>query len=284
MKKILVLLFVIFLLTGCDFVDDFSDRYLYTTSYPIEYAASMLYKDHANISSVYPNGATSSYEVTEKKKDIYSEGETFIYSGISNEATLARDLLNRNGKLQIIDATKGISNNYSFTRVWLSPSNYLMLCSNIKSSLIDYSTNTYIKEEIAENYDLLNEKISELDVQLYNIGKNGNYNTILSTSDDLNFLTKYNINVISIDEKNESIDKSYADAKKLIDEKKIMYVYYIEGQVLNETQEKFITSNSLKKIEINDLFTLSEEERKDNKDYISLMNEIIEKYKTELYK
>ena len=284
MKKLLVLFAFIFLLSGCDFVDDFSDKYVYTTSYPIEYATTMLYKDHANISSVYPNGANSKYEVTDKKKEKYADSETFIYSGISNEAFLARDLLNINGKLQIIDATKGISNNYSYTRVWLNPANYLMLCSNIKSSLIEYNENAYVKEEIAKNYDLLNEKISELDVQLYNIGRNGNYDTILTTSDDLNFLTKYNINVVSIDEKNEQSDKSYADAKKLITDKKIEYIYYIEGQELNPTQEKFISDNSLKKIEINDLFTLSEEERAENKDYISLMNEIIEKYKTELYK
>ncbi len=284
MKKILVLLSIILLLSGCDFVEDFSDKFVYTTSYPIEYATTMLYKDHANISSVYPNGANSKYEVTDKKKEKYAEGETFIYSGISNEAFLARDLLNINGKIQIIDATKGISNNYSYTRVWLNPANYLMLCSNIKSSLIEYNDNAYVKEEIAKNYDLLNEKISELDVQLYNIGRNGNYDTILSASDDLNFLTKYNINVISIDEKNEQSDKSYADAKKLIADKKIEYLYYIEGQELNTSQEKFVSDNGLKKIEINDLFTLSEEERAEEKDYIILMNEIIEKYKTELYK
>jgi ABC-type Zn uptake system ZnuABC Zn-binding protein ZnuA len=284
MKKIIILLITLLIITGCDWVDDFSDRYVYTTSYPIEYATNMLYKEHANISSVYPNGANETYEVTEKKKDKYSSGETFIYSGLSNEALLARDLLNKNGKLKIIDATKGISSNYSFTRVWLNPANYLMLCSNIKSSLIEYTDNTYVKEEIAENYDLLNEKISELDVQLYNIGKNGNYDTILTISDDLTFLTKYNINVISLDENNTSIDKSYADAKKMIEEKKIQYIYYIEGQTFNETQEKFISQYNLKTIEINDLFTLTEEERKEEKDYISLMNETIEKYKTELYK
>ena len=284
MKKILIVLVAILMLCGCDFVDDFSDKYVYTTSYPIEYATNMLYKDHANISSVYPNGANSSYKVTDKKKDKYSKGETFIYSGISNEATLARDLLNKNGKLQIIDATKGISNSYSFTRVWLNPSNYLMLCSNIKSSLIEYTDNAYVKEEIQKNYDSLNEKVSELDVQLYNIGRNGNHNTILTTSDDLTFLSKYNINVISIDENNESIDKSKSDAKKLISEKKIEYVYILEGQELNEDQEKFINENSLKKLEVNNIFTLSEEERLEEKDYISLMNEIIEQYKIELYK
>ena len=38
-------------------------------------------------------------------------------------------------------------------------------------------------------------------------------------------LSKYNINVISIDQDNQSIDKAYANAKKLIKDKKIQYIY-----------------------------------------------------------
>lgn len=284
MKKILLTLICILLLGGCSFGDDFSDIYLYTTSYPIEYAAKTLYSDYSTVTSIYPNGANINYEITEKKKDKYAEGQTFIYSGIANEATLARDILNRNGKIQLIDATKGMNPADEFTNVWLDPSNYLMLCSNIKSSLIDYNTNVYIKENIEKKYKDLNQKISELDVQLYDIGKNGNYNTILATNDVFSYLTKYNINVISIDENNPTIDKAYADANKLIESKAIQYIYTLEGEELNEAQEKLITNKALVKIEINDMFTLSDEEKEASKDYITLMNEIIENYKKELYK
>lgn len=284
MKKIILLLTGLLLLNGCEFNDDFSDKLIYTTSYPIEYATSMLYGDYGKISSVYPNGADMKYEVTEKKKDIYSKGEKFIYSGIANEGYLARDLLNKNGGLQIIDATRGIQSSTSITSSWLDPSNYLMLCSNIKSGLIEYTSNVYTKENIEKNYNLLNEKVSELDVSLYDIGKNGNYNTILTTSNVFNYLTKYNINVISLDNNNDSLDKSYSEAKKAISDKSIQYIYYIDGEEFNEQQEKLITDNGLTKIAINDLFTLSDEERNENKNYISLMSEIIENYKKELYK
>ena len=283
MKKVILLLCLI-LLSACSFGDDFSDTYLYTTSYPIEYAADMLYSNYANISSIYPNGADTSYEITDKKKEKYSESEIFIYAGISNEAYIAKDILNLNHDLKLIDATKGITSSDNFTNVWLDPSNYLMLCSNLKKNLIEFNSNVYIKEEIENNYKELNEKISELDVQLYNIGKNGNYDTILTTNNLFNYLTKYNINVISLDEKNTSIDKAYADAKKLIESKEIQYIYLLEGDELNQTQEKLVTDNSLVKIEINNLFTLTDEERNENKDYISLMNETIENYKKELYK
>ena len=282
-KKLILLLLSIFLLASCDFKEDFSDKYIYTTFYPVEYATSMLYSDYGTVASVYPNGASSDYELTEKKKKNYSVAEIFVYSGISGEATLARDLINLNDKIKIIDATKGM-NNSEIASIWLDPSNYLMLCSNIKSSLIDYTDNVYIKENIDKNYKELNEKISELDVQLYDIGKSGNYDTILTTNNVFNHLTKYNINVISLDPNNDSIDKAYSDAKKLINDKKIQYIYYLEGSELTQAQEKLINDYSLVKIEINDIYSLTDEERNEGKNYISIMNEIIDNYKKELYK
>lgn len=283
-KTVLAVLTCLLFMTGCTFGDDFSDKYLYTTMYPIEYAANELYSDYAKVQSVYPNGATIKYEVTEKKKEIYANSEIFIYAGIANEAYLARDMININQNLKLIDATKGMDVNSKLESIWLDPSNYLMLCSNIKSSLIDYNDNPYIKEAIEDNYKKLNEKVSGLDVLFYNIGKNGNFDTLLVANDVFNYLTKYNINVISLDTKNETLDKAYADAKKMISSNEIKYIYYIEGEELTDRQNKFISDNSLTKIAIPNLFTLTDDARKENKDYISLMNEIIDNYKKELYK
>ena len=283
-KKLLILFSSLLLFSGCDMLkDDFSDKYVYTTMYPVEFATDALYSDYANVSSVYPNGSDITYQVTDKKKQQYSKGEIFIYSGIAGEAPIARDLLNLNNNIKIIDSTKGM-NNSSLASSYLDPSNFLMICSNIKSSLIEYNDNVYIKEGIEKNYKELNEKISELDVQLYDIGKNGNYKTILVTNDVFNYLTKYNINVVSIDANNESIDKSYAEAKKLVENKQIEYIYYLEGDELNQAQEKFISDNSLMKIEINDLFSLTDEERNEGKNYLTIMNETIDNLKKELYR
>ena len=283
-KKLLLLLPLILLISGCTFKEDFSDKYIYTTLYPIEYATTMLYSDYGNVNSVYPNGANSDFKISDKKKKTYSNSEIFIYSGIANEATIARDMINNNTNLRIIDATKGMKSTDNIASIWLDPSNYLMLCSNIKSSLIDFNDNVYVKEKIEEKYKQLNEKISELDVDLYQIGKSGNYNTILVTNNVFNYLTKYNINVISIDKKNTNIDKAYADARKLIDTKKIQYIFYLEGEKLNNTQEKLINDAGLIKVEINDIFSLTDEERENGNNYITIMKDIIENYKKELYK
>lgn len=284
MKKIVTILCLCLLVSGCEWDYNFNDEYLYTTMYPIEYATKELYSDHAKIESVYPMGSDNTYEVTQKKKDEYAKGTTFIYSGLANEAYLARDLLNKNSNLQLIDATKSMTSEGDISSIWLDPSNYLMLCSNIKSSLIDYNDNAYVKEDIEEHYKELNEKVSELDVQLYNIGKNGNYNTLLTTNDVFNYLTKYNINIISLDSDNQQIDKAYSDANKMISNKSIQYLFYLEGDEFTERQQKLITDNSLIAIEINNLFTLNDDEKNANEDYVTIMNNIISEYKKELYK
>lgn len=284
MKKFLIGVSLLLLTSGCSITDEFSDKYLYTTMYPIEYAAQSLYGDYAKIESVYPNGADNTYKVTDKKKNKYAKGEYFIYSGVAKEAYLAKDLLNLNGEIKLIDASRYVPSDNGYESIWLDPSNFLKVCNNIKTSLIDYNDNVYIKEDIEEKYKELNETISELDVKLYDIGKNGNYNTILVTNDVFTFLEKYNINVISIDPDNQNIDKAYAEAKKMIENKKISYVFSLSNETLTQTQEKFINTNSLVKITINDLFTISDDERDAEEDYITLMNKIIENYKKELYK
>jgi len=284
MKKILLLVSLLIMTCGCSIKDDFSDKFIYTTLYPIEYGTNVLYSDYGKVTSVYPNGADKGFKLTDKKKDIYSEGELFIYSGLSNEAPIARDLINNNHDLKIIDATKGMNINYGIEEIWLDPSNYLMLCSNIKRTLIEYNDNPYVKENIEKKYEQLNEKISEIDVALYNLGKNGNFNTILATNDVFNYLSKYNIEVISLDKDKESLDKEYATSKKLISDKSIQYVFVLENEELNESQESFIAENNILKVPIKNMYTITDEQRDSGEDYISLMNKIIEEYKRELYK
>lgn len=284
-KKLILVMCIIFLY-GCNIRNDFIENNLiYTTFYPIEFASESLYSEYARVDSVYPNGATKGYEVTDKKIKKYSDSEILVYSGLANEATIAKDMLNLNKNIKIIDATKGMNINNKLDEIWLDPSNYLMLCSNIKRSLMEYNSENYeIKKTIEENYSILNEKISELDVALYNLGKNGNYNTILVTNNVFKYLTKYNINVISIDEDEETLDKNYTEAKNLIKDKKIEFAYTLDNEELSETQEKFIADNNLVRININDLFTLSDDEEEKEENYISLMKNIIEEYKRELYK
>ena len=273
MKKLIIILTSLFLLTGC-FGNDNSDVKTYATLYPIEYATKYMYGEFSDISNIYPSGADiTNYNLTEKQKDIYANGDIFIYAGVTNEVNLAVSFLNTNSNLKIIDATKGVNFNVSVEELWLDPSNYLMIARNIKSTLEDYEKNVYNQNKIEKLYEELKIKVSELDVDLTMMGKNA-----------FNFLTKYSVNVISLDPKNTNTTKSFSDARKLIASEDIKYVYTMKGKTITEEIEKFITDNNLEKIEIDTMYTLTDDQRKEGTDYLQIMNDNISKFKTELFR
>jgi len=285
MKKLLIILTSLFLLTGCFGSGKEIDTKTYASLYPIEFATKYMYGEFSEVSNIYPSGADiETYELSNKQKDIYSNGDIFIYAGVTKEVNLAVNFLNSNSELKIIDATKGVNFTNSVEELWLDPSNYLMIARNIKSTLIDYEKNVYNQDKIEKLYNELKIKISELDVDLTMMGKNATNNTILVSDDAFNYLTKYNINVISLDPDNSNITKSYNDAKKLIQNGAIKYAYVMTGKPLSEDIQNFITSNSLEKLEIDTMYTLSDEQRKNGDDYLDIMINNITKFKTELFR
>ncbi len=285
MKKLFILFLSLFLLTGCMGSNDVADVKTYATLYPIEFAAKYMYSEFSDISNIYPSGADiNTYELTDKQKDLYANGDVFIYAGVTNEVNLAVRFLNTNSNLKIIDATKGVNYSVGVEELWLDPSNYLMIARNIKTTLKDYETNIYNQEKIEKLYNELKIKISELDVELTMMGKNASRHSILVTDDAFSYLTKYNINVISLDPDNSNVTKSYSDAKKLIQSEDIKYVYVMKGRQISEDLEAFIANNSLEKLEIDTMYTLSDEQRKNNVDYLQIMNDNITKLKTELFR
>lgn len=281
MKKVIVLLMSLFLLTGC-LEEEKLDKIAYTTYYPLEFATNYMYKDFATVKSIYPNGIdTSKYTLTDKQKSIYAASDMFVYAGVTDEVKLAAEFLNTNQNISIIDGTKGLSYSSEVCELWLDPSNYLMIARNIKSTLIDYANNVYDEEKIDKLYDELKIKISEIDVDLTMMGKNASNKNILVTNDSFNFLSKYNINVISI---KEGDTKSINDAKKLINSGEIKYAYVLRGNTLSEEIETFIKNYNLEKIEIDSMYTITDEDKNNGNDYLSIMTENINKFKTELFR
>lgn len=285
MKKVLLILLGVIMVSGCSLNESSEDLTIYSTYYPIEFATSYMYKDYSTISSIYPSEAdVENYSLTEKQKDIYSKGDLFVYAGVTKEVDLAVRFLNTNSDLRIIDATKGLNYTTGVEELWLDPSNYLMIARNIKSTLLDYEKNVYNQNKIQAMYDELKIKISEIDVDLTMMGKNAARNTLLVTDDAFNFLSKYNLEIISLDPNNKNLTKAYNDARKYISEGKIKYVFTMGNAILPEDLENFITSYELEKLVIDPMYTLNDEQRKENTDYLDVMNSNISKFKTELFR
>ena len=203
--KIISATFVGLMLTGCSLTkDSLEDATIYTTVYPIEYLTESLYSDYATISSIYPSGAdVSNYSLTDKQIKEYAKGDLFIYNGLGNEKNIAKDLINRNDNLLIIDVSNGLNYTNGMEELWMSPNNYLMLAKNIRDYLTEYLQSKTIIDYVNAQYDILAETLSLKDADLRAIGKEADSkgtNRLLVSDNVFRFLENYGFEIVSLDE------------------------------------------------------------------------------------
>lgn len=284
MKKIKILLCIsILLLTGCIKRDNLENITIYTTAYPIQYIVENLYGTHSTVKSIYPNGVNiESYKLTEKQVNDYSNGNMYIFNGLTNENDYVIDMVKNNRNLMIIDASTTIEYDNSINELWLDPSNFLMMTLNIKNGLNDYITNHYLKNDIEENYEILKVKISNLDAKLKLLNENATTTTIVVDNNTLTFLTKYGFNVISLDP-NTVTDKIISDAMNYLNKTQNKYILTLDEESISETTKNIIDATKSGILVIHNLSNLTDKEKANKEDYITLFNENIDKLKTAVY-
>ena len=285
-KYLLLLLIVIglvFITTGCK-KDDMEGINIIVTNYSNEYIVSQLYGKHATISSIYPDGVNiSDYKINTKQKKDFSQKELFIYNGlIEKERNLAVDLLDLNQNLKIIDSAYVLETDYSPEELWLNPSSMLMMTQNIRLGLNEYVNSNYLQEKINNNYNDLKVTLSELDADYRVAVENTNNKTIVVANSALKYLEKFGLTVLCID--SDATDKTISDAEKLIKSGIISYIYTFKDDKLNDTAKTLLSKyEDVKKQELHKLDNLSDNDRENNKDYITIMNDNLELIKQELY-
>lgn len=286
MKKNIKILLIIFsgllMVTGCFKTDTMENIDIVVTKYPIEYAINILYKDYSNIIPIYPNGIDpSTYELTDKKINTSAKNDMFIYNGLS-ETDTAIKFLNNNSKIKLIDVSKGLEIKNNEEELWLNPSNYMMIAQNLKNDLESYINSTVILQNIDTNYEKLKLTISTYDAQLNNIANNAKEKNIIVTNDTFKFLERYGFTVYSLQEGENYSSSAYNTAITLANEKKISYIFTLEGD--EETEKvKTLKNSGLNIVTVQKLGNLSDEERVNNVDYVTIMNDFIENLKQEVY-
>ena len=283
--KLLIISFILLPLTGCFKKDHLEDITIYTSAYPIEYIVNTLYGKYSIIKSIYPNNIEiENYSLTDKQLKDYSKSDMFIFNGISKEKDYLIDMFNYNKDLMIIDATQSVEIDYNSNELWLDPSNFLMITSNIKNGLLEYISNHYLKEEIETNYDNLKIKISNLDASLKLMSSNSEYTTIIVDNDSLRFLEKYGFTVISIEETESLTQKVKNEVYNLIESNKVNYIYTLNDDNLSDIVREIQVNTDVKILEFHKLNNLTDKERSESEDYISLLNKNIDLLKNEVYK
>lgn len=282
MKKKIIITFLsilsVFLLTGCFDTNNLDGSNITTTVYPIEYLVDRLYGEHSNITSIYPNDVDiSKYELTEKQVEKYSkETSLFIYNGLSNEKEIAKTFINENKKIQIIDVSYGLKYKYGVEELWLNPNNYLMLANTIKNDLEELSSSKYAAEEIEQNYATLEEDLSTLDAELRNIAeaaKNNNNETIVIAFNSLGFLERYGFEVINISSENNIT----SSIKNKFKNKTYTKIFVADKNKVSDSIKDLVDNYQAELIEINTMDTLTDQERNNKDNYLTIMNDFITK-------
>lgn len=287
MKKIkyLIIIAVLLISTGCLKKDNLEGIKIITSTYPFEYVTSYLYKDHATITSIYPDGVdTTTYTLSKKQISDYSKENLFIYNGLSSDKDITISFLDKNKKMLIIDACYGMEYTYDISELWLNPSNLLMITQNIKNGLKEYITNSYLEKELDKKYEELQLKLSELDANLKKVSENSSRNTLVVNSDTLKYLEKYGFNIISLDESNNSVsDKDIQNVLNLIKAGEVRHLILLENKENSSAVTKVLEEAQIETYTFRKLDSITDSERDELKDYISIMNENIEILKDELY-
>ena len=268
-KKIFLLLLLVgitSLTTGCFKRDSLEDIEIMTTVYPVEYVTNYLYGEHSLVNSIYPDD-TNTYDYTLSEKQI-----------------IALDFLERNNDLLIIDASSGIDLTYGTEELWLNPSHLLMMSQNIKNGLEEYITNSYLKKEIDDRYKELQVTLSELDAEIKLTAENATYKTIVVSNDTLKFLEKYGFTVYSLDDRNSApTEKTINDVKNLIKNGQVSTIFILQYDSINSTIQGIIDETGISTTEFKRLDSITDEERDNKEDYVTLMNDNIDLLKNTLY-
>ena len=185
-----------------------------------------------------------------------------------------------NNNLKIIDATMSIKYNNSYEEMWLDPLNFLMIAQNIKTGFKQYISNSYLKNKIEENYENLKIEVSNLDAKTKLMVTNATDNNILVSKNLLKYLTKYDLNVYSLENASE---KQIKEIKTLISSGTIKYLYNINNEELSDDIQTFVDDTGIEVLSFNTITNLTADELKNGDNYLSIMNANIELLKEEIY-
>lgn len=259
--KIISATFVGLMLTGCSLTkDSLEDATIYTTVYPIEYLTESLYSDYATISSIYPSGAdVSNYSLTDKQIKEYAKGDLFIYNGLGNEKNIAKDLINRNDNLLIIDVSNGLNYTNGMEELWMSPNNYLMLAKNIRDYLTEYLQSKTIIDYVNAQYDILAENLSLKDADLRAIGKEADSkgtNRLLVSDNVFRFLENYGFEIVSLDEETLT-ESALNNIREAIDADEFDTIFVLDNKY-TENINSIIEDYEVNTIDVSSMSTYEE--------------------------
>lgn len=274
--KLVTLSVATLLLGGCFEKNNLDDAKINTTVYPIEFLTKYLYEDNAEVNSIYPAGVDiENYKLNKKQIKEYAKADLFIYNGLTTEKEIAKDLINKNRKMLIIDVSYGLNYDHGIEELWLSPNNFLMLGKNIKEYLSEYVDNKYLIEEINKNYLALEETMSLMDAELRNIALMANEEkkskVIIATSNIFKYLENYGFTVISLEDENLT-ENNLKKIKDNFKDNTYKTILMPKGAKQTELIQTLVKDYKAEIINVNTMYALTEDDKTNNETYLTIMD------------
>ncbi|MGX1983759.1 zinc transport system substrate-binding protein [Thermolongibacillus altinsuensis] len=286
---------------------------IYTTVYPLQDFAEKIGGEHVNVQSIYPPGADAhTFEPTTKTMQQLADADAFIYIGQGMEGFVDRvtkTLTNENVKL--VEATKGIelidsthddhahedeathdehahedetaNDEYEHhhgdkdPHVWLDPIYAIEMAETIKNTLSELKPEA--KDEFEQNFAALKSELEALDAQFKELVANAKRKEILVAHAAYGYWEKrYGIEQISVtglSPTNEPSQKQLANIIKTAKKHNIRYIFF-EQSVTPKIAEVVKNEIGAEPLRLHNLESLTEEDVKEKKDYITIMKENVE--------
>ena len=151
-----------------------------------------------------------------------------------------------------------------------------MLANTIKDDLENLSSSKYTAEEIEKNYNQLEESLTTLDAELRTIAKaaiKNNNETIVISYNSFCFLEKYGFKIINISSENNIT----SSIKNKFKDKTYTKIFVDDKDNVSDSIKDIVDNYKAELIEINTMTTLTDQERTNGDNYLTIMNGFITK-------
>ena len=151
-----------------------------------------------------------------------------------------------------------------------------------RDDIEEYIDSKVLKNEIDAAYDSLKVELSELDANYRIDVENTNNKIIVVANSALKYLEKFGLEVYCID--GDATDKTISDVQNLINDKKVSYIYSFVEEELNDNVKQLVDNNAdVSVLEVHRLDNITDAERKEKEDYVSIMKDNLDLIKKEIY-
>jgi zinc transport system substrate-binding protein len=273
---------------------------IYTTVYPLEDFTKKIGGEYVNVESIYPPGADEhTFEPSQKDMMKMADGDIFLYVGMGLEGFVedSKSLL-ENEDVVVVPASKGIEVHHEESadehdhdghnhdvdpHIWLDPVYSKAMATNIADTLSKELPEH--KEEFQANLEALTRELDELDSEFKDMADHAPKKTFYVSHAAYSYWEeRYGLHQEAIAGLNTADEPSQQELKKIIEKGKEDNVQYIlfEQNVSSRLTEVVQNELGAKSLTLHNLSVLTDEDRKKDEDYFSLMKRNIDTLKQAL--